>query len=420
MSFVWAVSFAYAPLVRADPTDLLGFGARGPALGNAMVASDDALSSPAYNAASGSLAKHVEVGAGYMYADLAFELDGRDADLMNAHGAWGALLVPFGIGSVRAALGLATYVPDQFVLRLYSVPATQPRFVMWDNQPHRTVFDIALSARFAELVAVGAGVSALGGAEGEVSFELGSRPGRTVSEAAIDSRLPARYAPIAGILVTPAAWLRFGLRYSEPLAADVQLDARANTNVEGILQGTTLVRTVGQNYFTPREVALGAAADLAAWTLLAELTFQQWSELEQVSYDVELDVDLGIDTPVFGFTEPEPRWHDVLSPHFGIERDVDLGSDRELTLRAGYWYAPTPVPDQPGLTSFADSNRHVLTLGSGFRFGDIGLPLTVEVAGQLHMLEEREMRKASVVEPGGNHRIDGRVLAVFCGLRLEL
>jgi long-chain fatty acid transport protein len=416
-----AALLAIGRVAHADPSDSFGFGARGPALGNAMVASDDALSSPVYNAAAGSLATKVEIGVGYQYADLALELDERDAELMNAHGGWGALLVPFGVGDVRAALGLAAYVPDQFILRLYSVPATEPRFVMWDNQPHRLVMNFALSARVAELVAVGVGVTLLGGAEGEVAFALGSRGSRLVSEAAIDSRLPMHYAPLVGLLVTPASTIRIGVRYTEPIAADVQLDANADVDIEGTaLEGTSLVRTVGQNYFTPREAALGAGIDLQAWTFSAEVTWQQWSSLARVSYAVELDVDLGVDTPVFGFAEPEPKWRDIVSPHVGVERRIELDAERRLSLRAGWWYAPSPVPDQTGLTSFADSDRHIFTAGAGFRFEDLGVPVTAEVAGQAHVLDERELRKQSVADPGGSHVIDGRVLVISFGLRAEL
>jgi len=312
-------------------------------------------------------------------------------------------------------------MPDQFVLRLYSPPATEQRLVMWDNQPHRVMFGVALSIRFAELVAIGAGLSALGNAEGSVEFDLGSRPGRTVSDASIDTELPTRVAPVAGILVSPGEKLRFGLRYTEELSVDVKLDARARTAVEGTsLQGTSLVRTVGVDYFTPRSLSAGASADWSDFSFAFELCWKEWSAIPQVSYDVELDVDLGVDTPVRAFQSPKPEFHDVWEPRFGVDYRLKAGQNRVLTLRAGYAYLPSPVPDQTGVTNYGDSNRHLLTTGAGFRFEDLGLPLTLELALGVHLFERREFKKRDRVEPGGDFAVGGQVYTASFGLRTEL
>lgn len=408
-------------VARANPADMFGFGARGPALGNAMVASGDPLSAPVYNVAAGAMGKYVELGAGYFYSKPLLDISGRDPNLMDPRGSFSALNVPFGIGRVDFGFGLALYMPDQFVLRLYSVPATEPRMVMWDNRPHRLVANGGLSARFDKWLSLGVGATALGDAEGEVAFQLGTRPGRTVSDSSIDTELPLRLAPVFGALLTPDKTWRIGARYTEEIAVHVDLDVYAETRVEGTgLTGTTLVRTVGLNYFTPRELTLGASKDLDTWTFSAELGWQQWSEIRQVAYLVEVDVDLGIDAPVRTFRAPDPGWSDTLVPRVGAEKRLRVGPKHWLALRAGYWFVQSPVPEQTGLTNFADASRHVTTAGAGLSFPDLGLPVTAEIALQAHWLVRREMKKGDDTAPGGDFDAGGRVLAGAVGLRTEL
>jgi hypothetical protein len=410
-----------APALSANPADMFGFGARGPALGNAMVASGDPLSGPIYNLAAGAIGREVELGAGYFFARPMLDISGRDPKLMDPRGTFSALNVPFSLGPIDFGFGLALYMPDQFVIRVYSVPATEPRMVMWDNSPHRLVANGGLSARFGKLVSVGAGVSGLGDAEGEVAFQLGTRPGRTLSDASIDTALPLRLAPVFGALVTPGKHWRFGARYTEELAVHVDLDVIADTHVEGTgLTGTTKVRTVGLNYFTPREITAGASTDLDDWTLSAELGWQQWSRIRQVAYLVEVDVNLGIDTPVRTFQAPDPGWHDTLVPRVGLERRLRVGRDHWLALRAGYWFVQSPVPEQTGLTNFADASRHVTTAGAGISFPELGIPVTVELALQGHFLVRREMKKGEGLQPGGDFDTGGQVFAGAMGLRTEL
>ena len=94
-----AAALVFASAASANPADMFGFGSRGPALGNAMVASGDPLSAPAYNVAAGAMGKYVELGAGYMFARPVLDISGRDPNLMDPRGTFTALSVPFGAGA---------------------------------------------------------------------------------------------------------------------------------------------------------------------------------------------------------------------------------------------------------------------------------------------------------------------------------
>ena len=87
---------------HATPTEQIGFGTRGPGMGNAMVASTDALGSPLYNPAAGVLGTgDYEFGLGYTYAHLSIEVNDRDPNTLPVQGFWFAGAVPFDIGSQR-------------------------------------------------------------------------------------------------------------------------------------------------------------------------------------------------------------------------------------------------------------------------------------------------------------------------------
>jgi len=176
----------------------------------------------------------------------------------------------------------------------------------------------------------------------------------------------------------------------------------------------------GVDYFTPRELVLGAAWDVAGFTLSAELGWQNWAALDQVASNVEVDVSLGIDVPIVTRPLPPPGFSDVLVPRGGVERRVDLGHERELALRAGYSFVRSPVPEQTGTTSMADADRHLVSLGAGFTFRDVGVPIGIELALQAQLLERRETYKTSPLEPGGDFTTGGAVYFVSIGARTEL
>jgi len=409
---------------RANPTDMFGFGTRGPALGNAMVASDDALSSPVYNAAGGTMAERLELGIGYMYAGIDLDINEQNAEVMDAHGTSAGFVFPFDLErDLQFAFALSMFMPDQFSHRIYGIAATEPQLVMWDNRPHRLVFNPALSVRFAEIIAFGVGLTFLGGLEGQVDFELGTLPGRTKAEAATETALTIgtdSVPIILGMLLTPTEYLRLGLRYSEEVAALVALDILADIDATGILNGTIGINIVGVNYFTPRELALGGSFDLYNWTFAAELGWQQWSRLSQVGLEIKLALDLDIDTPVDAFDLPAPGFRDVFIPRAGLEYRLPLPDERQLAFRSGYAFVPSPVPDQSGITSYGDNDRHVITAGGGFRFEDFwGIPLTPELVLQLQLLQRREMGKQGI-QPGGGFSTGGVVYVAAAGVRAEI
>src|SRR5262249_11044252 len=96
----------------------------------------------------------------------------------------------------------------------------------------------------------------------------------------------------------------------------------------------------------------------------------------------------------------------------------------DITFRTGYAFEATPVPDQIGLTSFADNSRHVFSLGGGIRFRALEpiltRPLSLDIAVQWHHLSERLTAKDQTLFPGGAFSSGGNILRGELTLSVDL
>lgn len=415
----------------ANPIDLLGFGARLPALGNAAVATGDAASSSFTNPGACAAAPSTSLGIGYGWASVRLRRNDRDLGLPDAHGVdvGGCIAIP--APWVRLGVSTGFHMPDQWIARIALEPASRPRFFLWDNRPHRVAFDVAASLRLGTILALGGGATFLAdGAGNGIDFRVGLRSGQVIAESALDVELPMRAAPVLGLLVTPRDDVRFGLRYSGELSLDLRLDVLAQVNVPGTpIGGDTLISVRGIDLYTPEQAAAGVSVGpWAGWTISTELAWSRWSALEQVASDVALAVKIGISPSLLQLRTPSPGFSDTLSPRIGVERTLALAPHAALALRGGYRYEPTPVPEQTGLTSLMDANRHVIGLGAGLRLEPTcaGRPHPVVRAWTLdaslvwNHLSHRETRKDDPASPGGDFTVSGEVLAAALFMGVEL
>ena len=85
-----------------------------------------------------------------------------------------------------------------------------------------------------------------------------------------------------------------------------------------------------------------------------------------------------------------------------------------MTARAGYAYERSPVPEQRGLTSFADNDRHVVSFGGGVELRRLTRilpkPIRVDAALQVHALQPRTTAKSVLLYPGSGFSSGGYLL----------
>ena len=417
-----AISFGLAPRVAlANPAEQLGFSTRSTGMANAMVGVEDPLTAPITNPAAGTSGSGIQLGLGYTYAHLSVDINGQDPNSLPVRGLWLAGAIPIELGRAHLSFNLAAYVPDQFLIRAHSVAGTEQRLVLWDNRPHRLVVHATLAADICSWLSIGAGVSILGAVAGNrIDFVIDADPDRTRAESTLNIDFPTLAAPVVGVIVRPIPELRLAARFTDELALDVDLNVNVDVSDPGTpVNGTVDFAFRAPSGFTPRELVLGASGDIGALTLSGEIGWQQWSRVNELTALVSVVADLGAPIPATPFLEPDPNLSDTWNVRLGAEYGIPLGT-RELRLRGGYGFAPSPIPAQRGATNYADADRHIGAVGATFAFDLNGARVSLDAAFQLQYMVETTSVKDDPTAPGGDLSVGGPIYLLSLGARVEL
>lgn len=410
-----AALLALAGPAAADPLDEFGFGARASGMAGAVTADSSGAAAAHANPAAVTLGAHPEVALGWGYGRMGLDLNGSDAEVLDVHGSDIGLAIPVKLGKVTTAVGVALYLPDQFIARIQLIPATEPHFILLDNDVARIVVEPVWAIRPYPWLAVGGGVSLLADAAGNgITFNVGVEGGEKIGESALDVELPTRATPLVGVLLLPHPRLRIGASYRGEVDLKLKLDILANVDVAGVVTGDALISVRAANYFTPHRITTGAAFDVTDdLTVTGEVSWLDWSGFEGGAPDIRVLVALGITPPLVQTLFPDDNFHDTFIPRFGAEWTPRLGR-LDLALRAGYAYEPSPVPAQVGLTSFADNDRHVVAFGAGLTLRAfqpiLTRPITVDFGVQWHRLRDRLTIKDQSAFPGRAFSSGGDIL----------
>jgi len=144
---------------------------------------------------------------------------------------------------------------------------------------------------------------------------------------------------------------------------------------------TTLTSIVG---FQPQQLTVGLAGEpIKGLSLAVDVTWKEYSE-----YVTYLDV------------KPIPPFEDTLVPRFGVEYAFDPGfSSRWLdwmsliSIRAGYYFEPTPVTTADQGHNIFDTDQDVVSTGFqiDFPFMQGRILSSIEAYFQYHMLRDRHI-----------------------------
>ncbi len=411
-----AITAAAVP-AQADPFDEFGMGARSAGMAGAYAAEARGADAAHHNPAAVALAEHPSVLLGYGFGTMQLDINGADAKVLDARGGQLGIAIPVKHGAVTYAFGLSLYLPDQFIARVQLVPATEPHFGLLDNDPHRLVVEPVMSVKIGDYVAFGAGASLLTDAAGNgITFNVGVEAGEKVGEAALDVEMPTRAAPLLGVLITPTPRVRLATTYRGELSLDLALDILANVDVASVVTGDALVSVRATNYYTPRRVTGGVAVDVFPdLTLSGEFSWADWSAHPGLVADLRVLVNLDTAPPLTRTDITETDMKDTVTARIGSEWRFGTRKTR-FALRTGYAFVPTPVPDQTGLTSIADNDRHILALGFGVTLADwkptLTRPISFALATQWHRLSNRLTLKDAALYPGNAFSSGGNIFYV--------
>jgi long-chain fatty acid transport protein len=419
--------FVAGDVAWANPLDEFGFGARAISLGGAVTAVADDFSANYYNPAAVAASDWLRLEFGYTSQRPSLAINGHDQEVDASEGFQGGLLVPGNVLGRRVGASVGIHLPEARVTRLRALPERRPRWVLYDNRPQRLVIAASVGFEVVEDLFVGGSLTFLTSTKGSVDIrgQVGILDEeKTVLLGGVDVRLPAvRYAG-AGVLWTPGRW-RFGLSFRDEFKLEIDLSVLVTADLAETPQeeeATLRIRSRNVNLFSPRQYSAGVAYDGAGWLVSVDLQYLQWSLFPSPTARVEVALDipgLPLTLPPVAHPGP-PGFRDIVVVRTGAEYRVVSSRHLGVDLRAGYFFAPSPAPDQPGVTNFVDSDKHGISGGLGFELNSVTDvfpgPVILDLAVQVIVLEPRTYRKDDPADPVGDYRGAGHTLggAVTC------
>jgi long-chain fatty acid transport protein len=437
------VLFALAPSgASAQPMDTYGMTSRSVAMGGAVSADVEDVSSNYYNPAGLVRGDHMRIGIGWFGAFHQLDVDGLNSGVDAVHGLNFGLGIPATLDrNFRFAFGLGVHLNDDRLSRTRSLPQSRPRWEFYDNRPHRTYLAAHLAIELFEVIRIGGGISFLSYAANRLAVrgdldiampDMGSR-----LEHEIRADLTTIRYPQIGVQVQPIPELSFGLVYRGGFALSNILNADVDATIlsGGIaapFDGYFGLFSESVNAFVPQQVSLaGSWSPTPQFTLNLEVTWVNWSSYISPVGTSDIVLDLAIppelaDTifvPTIRGSRPiAANFEDRFVPRIGVEGMAYQDPSMEFRVRGGFFYEASPVPQQTGITNLVDTDRLAFSAGAGLRLNNLRPLIDGFISFDLHLqyalLPYRAMQKTSLVDPTGDYVAGGHIFAG--GLSMEV
>ncbi len=427
----WLVSLAVIHVLAggafAASVDTFGIGAKATSLGGAVSASSDDVFSVYYNPAGLSQVKRTQISAALQMADPALKF--HDFTVKDGSGATVAgpteikddsdsLFIPF-LGYAQPiteniSFGIAGLIPYGLDIEWSKNPAENPGANNWFHSYYiRETVNPTVSYKISDAWSVGLG-AAIGksksGAEKIMSYPTAPSEfnamftGRDTftpenqawvyqtvlgasGDAAYAQQVTQAYTALALTHAYDGSSLELeledsfnysfnaGVQYrpSDSMALGLTYRGRAKAEFKGdvIINGAT-VTTANMRYDHPEQIQAGIMVKPnPAVTLEADVVWTNWSHNE---YQLTT-----FDQPLLGLLDSEyleRNWKNTNQVRLGAEWKVN----QMLALRCGYFYDPSPVPDDTFDIMWPDADRKTYSVGAGFDFGNWVIDTSVQFA----------------------------------------
>lgn len=433
-ALIWTLAVACSPAAHAGAFDVFGFGARGIAMGGAMTASVDDHTALFYNPAALTLRKEATVGVDVYLAlpDLEVSLERPTADPALAP-AQVDRLTGVSVGAAfpwrppsgpRLTFGVAAFCPTEQVFDLELLDTSVPQWARYDTLPRRLQLLTGAGVEVAPWLHVGAGAQLTAKIDGGARFEM-DLVNEVVRRRDVNVGLIASAAPLAGLLITPAAGWRLGLNYRGALSLDFDLPILFELGEET----DALLGVAGTTLYVPHRLSAGVAWELAPQLgvplrISVDAAVELWSLAP--AQNLKLFVDFQGDTPE-GVGLDESLDFPVQTQQAAGYRDVWTGAlglewqpASSWLWRGGYQYRPAALEIQRGPTNTLDNDAHLMSAGLGLRLPDPAggqRPLWVELSTQVTWLAPRQTDKRDPDSAVGDYDTRGFIAVGVLSVR---
>jgi len=186
-----------------------------------------------------------------------------------------------------------------------------------------------------------------------------------------------------GLLLKPTENFRIGVNYRSPFTlkikdADVTISNTNPAYASGALGATPSSTKGGATVAMPATFALGVAYTIGKLTVEADADWTLWRSFTSLPITIQNPV------PTLPSTDNPKQWEDVVAFRLGVEYRVT----DPLSLRAGFVYDPTPVPQTTMGPELPDSHKFDYMLGAGYKIG----AWTIDLAGMYIDKQDRTVQ----------------------------
>lgn len=391
-----AAALACAPgVARADSGAMFGESSRAASLAGSMTARPGDTSAIALSPGAladvdrptAALATHL--GA----LDLWYRRPGEDRvhDRRTIAGFGVSLAAPLPIGPewLRAfRAGLAVHVPAQHALRLRAPSRPdEPSFPFYADRAERTALTATIATKLFSRIGVGVGITLAPTLIAPTRVGYDPARGSTAEEHVtvdLERELEIGTSAVAGLRTSVSDALSIGFAYRQAIVA--RAEGPNDTEAAGLVVRD---RIDFHDFLAPEELAGGVAVfPSKRLGLSADLARARWSRYRTI-HDAE----------------PSPRFRDVVNLRVGAE----WAASREIDLRAGYAFEPTPVPAQIFVTNLFDADRHVIAIGAGWDLRARGwAEMRIDMHARTHVVGTHRADKQAASLPDDDATIPGR------------
>ncbi len=385
------ISFIYSISVYGSGSDIIGFGARGIALGNTGVSAANDSSAVFYNAALlTEVGNHLMLGTTLtdMYIDIVpFEgsTGERYGGVTNMYGLY--ISGKHDLKFKNFAFGYGIYLPTNRIhLEKSYFPDERERY--FTNKIHPELYGVRSEGESIYLgsaykifsnLSIGAGTIMKINSFAPSYQYLPSITKTDQMYLNLSAEEKVKLFPVAGIYYSPMYNLKMGFSYRS--STYFKIVSRSYTEVKGLTEpGKPNVSEEIFNFqFTPNEYSCSLTYIHSNILFTSDFVYEEYSKYR----------DSHNQKPVVPF-------NNIVSAHFGTEYVYN----DFLLLRGGYVYRPTPVPEQNGRSNYADTDVHYLSLGGGLKWNYESWRLHLDIYSIFMLFEERKNKKSdNALEP---------------------
>lgn len=170
-----------------------------------------------------------------------------------------------------------------------------------------------------------------------------------------------------GLLYLPSPKHKIGLAYRSEVKVNYEGEVRLSGlsgASETVFGGSNYRNNISTEITYPQIITLGYAYKIKDnWTIEGDIEWTGWSSYKE--QNIRYSETDPTRSAILNTGNPTPKeWNDVFSYAIGTEYILE----NDISLRAGYFFFNSPVPDKTFDPSLPDSDVHGIALGAGYPF----------------------------------------------------